>query len=72
MEVFERAVRDSDSIPYTEEEHWISRINTDDENPVVALLLPCLYYLTSIKIAVTYITNIQLNLVLKCLVSEVR
>ena len=57
MEVFEKAVRDSESIPSTEEEYWISCINIGDENPVLTLLLSCLYYLASIKIAITYIAR---------------
>ncbi len=70
MEAFEKAVRDSELIPSTEEEHWIPRINIGDENPDLDLLLPRLHYLTSIKIAITYITNEYPIPILKRLVNK--
>ena len=50
MRVFQAAVKDSESIPAEEKEHWISKIKAGDQNPVIALLFPRLHYLTSLVI----------------------
>lgn len=51
MEAFKEAVKNTDSIPFEEKEQWVSQIEAGDENPVLALLLPRLHYLTSMKIS---------------------
>ena len=72
MEAFENAVRNSESIPCEEKEHWISRLNAGDENLVLALLLPRLHYLTSIKIAIKDMDDEFLLPTLKRLAKEPR
>ncbi|CAD6575336.1 MAG: hypothetical protein ASARMPREDX12_007228 [Alectoria sarmentosa] len=50
MQLFKTAVDLSDSIPIEDKERWMLRIESGDENPVLALLLSKLHYLASIKI----------------------
>lgn len=50
MRAFEEAINNSNSIPIGEKEHWISTIKSGNQNPVVALLLPRLYYLTYLEL----------------------
>ena len=52
MEVFEKAVRSTDSIPSTEKQRWIDQIYNLET--VVALLLPRLTFLTNITILIIF------------------
>ncbi len=72
MKAFENAVKKSESIPSEAKEHWISRLNDGDENPVLALLLPRLHYLTSLKIAIKDMEDEFLIPTVKRLVKEPR
>lgn len=46
----EKAVEDNKSIPSEEKESWLSKLRAHDEDPVIALLLPRLHYLTFLAI----------------------
>ena len=50
MRAFEEAINNSNSIPFGEKEHWISTIKTGNQNPIVALLLSRLHYLTYLEL----------------------
>ena len=51
MEAFKEAVKNTDWIPFEDKEQWVSQIEAGDENPVLALLLPRLHFLISLKIS---------------------
>ena len=57
MEVFQNAIRMSGLIPLEEKIRWESQINAGNENPVLALLLPQLRYLTSIRLSTEHVTD---------------
>ena len=50
MKVFEKAVKDIDSIPSADKEGWISTIRAGDKDPFMSLLVSQLICLTSIKL----------------------
>lgn len=59
MKAFKEAVKNSDAIPFEEKERWISQIEAGNEGPILALLLPRLHYLTSIKISLSLFGSIM-------------
>ena len=57
MEAFQKAIRMSGLIPLEEKVRWEYQIYAGDENPVLALLLPQLRYLTSIRLMIDHVAD---------------